>query len=406
MSIREDEIQTDLSSRSTSSPIQGNINTSITNCNRFTAPANSATSMNMLADTVMILKNSVKELQGEIAAIRDTKTSSSNVNNNSWNEMQSFLNDSRINTQANPKVSSSQVLTTIGSGTTLQPGILPAGATTSRAVLDPSPPVTHQESAGMQFQPLTVQTLREQEVVRRQAEFQYQQLQNECKIGQYNSGESNTLFKRVVKSGRERTGGDDFRRVYVKWPQEACFVGADRKRVKYDDLSYPQWTAGITTVAATESDPIIQKNMLKYIAALQQDVCDFGFDTARGAHALILTNIEESHCSWLDIELIQGMRQSYTYKIQAKSTGQTMGTSDSNHKSGADRPTRICRNFNTGSCTHSSSHVSANTQFNHYCAHCYKQGYKYSHAETECKRKPSGRVSNSASSSSDLNVKG
>ena len=64
--------------------------------------------------------------------------------------------------------------------------------------------------------------------------------------------------------------------------------------------------------------------MLKYIAALQQDVCDFGFDTARGAHALILTNIKESHCSWLDIELIQGMRQSYTYKIQAESTGKTM----------------------------------------------------------------------------------
>ena len=146
--------------------------------------------------------------------------------------------------------------------------------------------------------------------------------------------------------------------------------------------------------------------MLKYIAALQQDICDFGFDTAQGAYVLILTNIEESHCSWLDIKLIQGMRQSYIYEIKATSTGQTMGTLDRNHKSDADRPTRICRNFNTVSCTHSSSHVSANTQFNHYCAHCYKQGYKYSHTETECKTKSSGRVSNNSSSNSDLNVKG
>ena len=67
--------------------------------------------------------------------------------------------------------------------------------------------------------------------------------------------ESNTLFNRVVKSGREKTLRDDFCQVDVKWPQEACFVGADRKRVEYNELSYPQWTASNTTVAATESDP-------------------------------------------------------------------------------------------------------------------------------------------------------
>lgn len=65
--------------------------------------------------------------------------------------------------------------------------------------------------------------------------------------------------------------------------------------MKFDKLSYLQWTAAIT--AATECDPIVKKIILKYIAAMHQDVCDFGFAKAWGAHALIFTNIEESHCS-------------------------------------------------------------------------------------------------------------
>ena len=43
-----------------------------------------------------------------------------------------------------------------------------------------------------------------------------------------------------VKSGRDRTGSSDQSRVYVKWPQQAVFIGPARRRVKYDELTQSQ----------------------------------------------------------------------------------------------------------------------------------------------------------------------
>ena len=40
---------------------------------------------------------------------------------------------------------------------------------------------------------------------------------------------------------------NDTRSVYVKWPQEVCFIGPDRRWFTYDKLTYPQWSTGITT---------------------------------------------------------------------------------------------------------------------------------------------------------------
>ena len=67
--------------------------------------------------------------------------------------------------------------------------------------------------------------------------------------------------KQSVKSGRVRLGGSDHNRVYVQWPQEACFIGPSRIRVKYDELTQSQWTAGITATAAEEKNPAVQRNM-------------------------------------------------------------------------------------------------------------------------------------------------
>ena len=99
--------------------------------------------------------------------------------------------------------------------------------------------------------------------------------------------------KQSVKSGRERIGGSDHNRVYVKWPQEACFIGPSRIRVRYDELTQALWTAGITAIAAKENNPAVQRNMFTYLASILQDVCDFGFKSCLGAHALILSNLED-----------------------------------------------------------------------------------------------------------------
>ena len=100
-----------------------------------------------------------------------------------------------------------------------------------------------------------------------------------------------------IKSGRERVGNLEHSNVYVCWPQQCVFIGADRRRVRYEELTQSQWTAGLTTMAAHETNPQIQRNMFTFIASLLQDVCDVGFAVGRGALALILVMMEESRLS-------------------------------------------------------------------------------------------------------------
>ena len=43
--------------------------------------------------------------------------------------------------------------------------------------------------------------------------------------------------KQALKYGRDRIGGSDHSRIFVKWPHEACFIGPSRIRVRYDELN-------------------------------------------------------------------------------------------------------------------------------------------------------------------------
>ena len=164
--------------------------------------------------------------------------------------------------------------------------------------------------AGLLPQP-TDRTLRSQHSLKAKAANQYAHLEGMA-VEDPNQGESSSRLS--LKSGRERTAGSDQKRIYVKWPQEACFIGPDRRRVKYNDLTQSQWTAGLTAIAAEEPNPAFQRNMLQYLAALHQDVVDFSFNVALGSHAIILSYLEEGRVTWDDLPLIQALRESYSYK--------------------------------------------------------------------------------------------
>ena len=81
----------------------------------------------------------------------------------------------------------------------------------------------------------------------------------------------------MLKTGRDRIGGANHRLIYVKWPQDDVCIGPDRKRVRYDELSQGQWTAGLTAIAAEEPNVAVQKNMLTYLVSLLQDLCNYSF---------------------------------------------------------------------------------------------------------------------------------
>lgn len=92
-----------------------------------------------------------------------------------------------------------------------------------------------------------------------------------------------------IKSSLGNTDCAEHKSVYLKWPQEACFIGPDRRRVKYNELTQSQWTVGLT-VRRCEKKPVVQKNMFTYLASLLQDVCDYGFKPSMRSHALLLSN--------------------------------------------------------------------------------------------------------------------
>ena len=101
------------------------------------------------------------------------------------------------------------------------------------------------------------------------------------------------------------------------------FIGPDRKRVRYDELSQGQWTASLTAIAAEEPNVAVQKNMLTYLASLLQDLCDYGFPAGGCPHALVCSFIEEGRLNWLNLSAVQKVCESYSYRAH------TVGSPDS-----------------------------------------------------------------------------
>ena len=197
-----------------------------------------------------------------------------------------------------------------------------------------------------------------------------------------------------IKSGRDRVGNPEHSNVYICWPQQCVFIGADRKRVKYEELTQSQWTAGLTTMAAQETNPQIQRNMFLFIASLLQDICDVGFTVGRGALALILVMMEESRLSWLDLAAVQEVRDKYCYRsVVAHNSSQPIlsanipSTRNSKPRVVGGAQRRSCKNFNSGSCTHAASHVTGNFLYEHFCSHCALKGSKFPHPENRCRNK-------------------
>ena len=47
--------------------------------------------------------------------------------------------------------------------------------------------------------------------------------------------------------------------------------------------------------------------MLTDLASILQDVCDFGFKSCVGSHALVLSNLEDQILTWEDLPSIQSV---------------------------------------------------------------------------------------------------
>ena len=116
---------------------------------------------------------------------------------------------------------------------------------------------------------------------------------------------------------KSQCGGKD--QVMVKnqvpWPQNHVLADTSKNRVTYDNLSAFQWMSGFCSIIQEESDVKVKNAMLDYATDLMEDTQDFGWPSAKGAHALILCHMEEGKVKWLMSEKLDRLRRAHAQKI-------------------------------------------------------------------------------------------
>ena len=90
----------------------------------------------------------------------------------------------------------------------------------------------------------------------------------------------------------------------VKWPQDQAFIGVMRKRPSYEHLTICQWLLGFLRIQQEETDTMIRDNMIAYLCELMQEACDFTWDSAKGAHAVLLHRMADGVVDWTQLKEI------------------------------------------------------------------------------------------------------
>ena len=124
---------------------------------------------------------------------------------------------------------------------------------------------------------------------------------------------------RINEQGRFKSqrGGSD--QIHVKhqvpWPQNHVLSGTSKSRTSYDSLTTFQWMAGFCSIIKDEKDLKVKNAMLEYLTDLMEDARDFGWSSAKGAHALILCRMEEGKVNWLMSDKLDRLRRAHAQKI-------------------------------------------------------------------------------------------
>jgi len=223
----------------------------------------------------------------------------------------------------------------------------------------------------------TIQTMRDTAFIQQEVSRRLQQLDN---AQRFDSSGNNLVTSppsnKRVKSGRDRTGNEGIAKNYVQWPQELCYIGAERRRVKYDDLTLAQWMLGFTSIITQEENPLHRANMCTYLSNISQDIVDIGFHPCKGSHAVLLCSMEEGRVNWGQPEVIDNMRRTYIQRC-------AITTATKSNKSSVP-----CAKYQTSECNYTVEHTYNNVLQKHVCAFCFSNGGRlFQHRESQCMKK-------------------
>ena len=101
----------------------------------------------------------------------------------------------------------------------------------------------------------------------------------------------------------------------IPWPQNHILAGTSKSRVTYDSLSTFQWVSGFCAIIKDEKNVNTKNQMLDYMSELMDDAQDFGWPSAKGAHAVLLCRMEEGKVNWSMTEKIDRIRRAHAQKV-------------------------------------------------------------------------------------------
>ena len=108
-----------------------------------------------------------------------------------------------------------------------------------------------------------------------------------------------TATKGRLKSQRQGPGDITVKRI-VGWPQNFILMGSRKTRPSYDDLTMTQWVSGFVRCMQEEKSEAAKASMTDYLGNLMEDASDFSWESAKAAHAIILTNMEADCLRWTE----------------------------------------------------------------------------------------------------------
>jgi hypothetical protein len=184
------------------------------------------------------------------------------------------------------------------------------------------------------------------------------------------------------KSGRVRTTEEVIMHD-VEWPHFHVYRGAALDPAVYDDMRVDEFVYGYLQDALELPNGSKKRHMLQHLADLMGDSLEYGWESARNSHGIVLQKMEVGKLSWKSPDAVARTRCKYSRLRPAAVTPRTA----KGGKQDAIKGPLFCVPFQNGQCDHTGDHSSSRGYVKHICAFCCQQGFAYRHEESRCRKK-------------------
>ena len=163
----------------------------------------------------------------------------------------------------------------------------------------------------------------------------------------------------------------------IPWPQNHILAGTSKSRVTYDSLTAFQWVSGFCAIIKNEKNVNTKNQMLDYMSELMEDAQDFGWPSAKGAHAVLLCRMEEGKVNWNMTEKIDRIRRAHAQKVINVAPKKANAEPQANAVP--------CKFFQSQKCPHKGDHHTGGHLYRHICSFCNTLGKRFPHPIKECR---------------------